>query len=237
MAPVTVSGQVDWRDPPFVSPGMIRLSLDTQGRLIRFEAVAEAVVEEVTATEHSDADWSALFAAAGLDPASFTPVEPSWTPGVYCDTRTAWDGSYPEAPEYPLHIEAGSFGGRPVYFRMIGPWEEPPGSSSLFDTTGEKIGVGVFLTLFSVVPLGAGLIAFRHLKAGLRLRHFVRDLAIHRRPHAIDLRVGHAVAGVWQRRGFRTAVLDPVSGRRAVRPALLAACHGLLDATAGREVP
>ncbi|MHC4447900.1 MAG: hypothetical protein ACYSXF_08995 [Planctomycetota bacterium] len=158
---------------------MIRLSLDTQGRLIRFEAVAEAVVEEVTATEHSDADWSALFAAAGLDPASFTPVEPSWTPGVYCDTRTAWDGSYPEAPEYPLHIEAGSFGGRPVYFRMIGPWEEPPGSSSLFDTTGEKIGVGVFLTLFSVVPLGAGLIAFRHLKAGRGDRKGAFRLAVY----------------------------------------------------------
>ena len=179
MAPITVSGQVDWRDPPFRIPGMIRLSLDTQGQLIRFEAIAEAVVEEDAAAEHGAADWSALFGAAGLDAAAFTPVEPSWTPSVYCDTRAAWDGSYPESPEYSLHIEAGSFGGRPVYFRTIGPWEEPPGSSSLFDTTGERIVAGVFLTLFFVVPVGAGLIAFRHLKAGRGDRRGAFRLAVY----------------------------------------------------------
>ena len=40
-----------------------------------------------------------------------------------------WAGVYPEAPHIPLRVEAGKLDGRPVYFRLGGPWEGPAGAA------------------------------------------------------------------------------------------------------------
>jgi len=40
-----------------------------------------------------------------------------------------WAGVYPEAPHIPLRVEAGELDGRPVYFRLGGPWEGPAGAA------------------------------------------------------------------------------------------------------------
>jgi serine/threonine-protein kinase len=73
-------------------------------------------------------DWAALFAAAGLEVSEFSPAPPApkWDPPVPVDERRAWMGAYPGRPEWPLHIEAGSFHGSPVYFRCVPPWDCPP---------------------------------------------------------------------------------------------------------------
>jgi serine/threonine-protein kinase len=177
MAPEHVNGRIAWNDPPFLMPGMIRARLDPQGRLILFEAVPPG--RDIAGDRAPSApEWSGLFADAGLDPAAFTATTPEWTPPMYCDTRAAWLGVYPDAPETVLRVEAGAYAGTPVYFRLIAPWEEPPGSPSVMDI-GEKVGSAFFVTLFCVIPVAAGLIAWRHLRAGRGDRRGAARLALY----------------------------------------------------------
>ena len=106
-----------YTDPRFDVPGMARLQLDPRGRLVTFESVP-AEAEETAAPF----DWHALFAAAGFDMRQFAPVEPRWTPPAAFDVRAAWSG--PAGP-YQVRVEAASWRGKPVSFRVIGPWTRP----------------------------------------------------------------------------------------------------------------
>ena len=105
-------------------PGMVSIELDTRGRLRRLEAVPPDLTD--SADDTNEPDWGALFAAASLDPENFSPVEPRWFPPRYADRRAAWDGIYPDAPEIPIRVEAASFHGRAVAFRIVEPWSAPP---------------------------------------------------------------------------------------------------------------
>jgi serine/threonine-protein kinase len=112
-----------FNDPPLLVSGAVDLTLDPRGRLLSFWAVPPQAGE---ATGPAPApDWSALFAEAGLDIANFTPATSRWLPPVNCDSRAAWEGVYPYQSQFPLHIEAAAYRGRPVYFEMIGPWDKP----------------------------------------------------------------------------------------------------------------
>lgn len=110
-------------DPPPSAPGMVRLQLDTKGRLRQLQAMpptSDADRESSAATR-----WEDLFTVAGLDIDLFVPSTPKWIPSTYADERAAWGGAYPDAPEIPIRIEAASFRGRVVDFRIVEPWGEP----------------------------------------------------------------------------------------------------------------
>ena len=113
------------RDPPDSLPGMVSLQLDTFGRLRRLEAFPPDLTD--SADETKEPDWTALFAAAGLDQEDFTSAEPRWSPPRFASRRAAWEGTYPDAPEIPVRIETASFAGRPTSFRVVEPWSEPAG--------------------------------------------------------------------------------------------------------------
>ena len=110
---------VDYDDPPFDQSGMLRLETDPDGKLIGFEAVPPQV--EKPAPPAAPFDWNKLFLAAGLDPTQFQTTEPTWTPLANWDTRAAWTGTDP-ATGAKLRIEAAAWRGRPVFYRIIGPW-------------------------------------------------------------------------------------------------------------------
>ena len=110
-------------DPPPINSGMVGLNLDPQGRLIQFDAVPPQVEEKPESSRPPD--WPALFAAAGLDMTRFAPAEPQWVSLAGFDARAAWTGSYAQSPELPLRVEAASWRGKPVFFRVIGPWSRP----------------------------------------------------------------------------------------------------------------
>ncbi len=110
-------------DPSVTTPGMVLLETDSSGRLLRLEAVPPDFEE--TPTRNVETDWSRLFAAAGLNEAELEPAEPLWFPENFADERAAWEGRYPDAPEVPIRIEAASFLGRPISFRVVEPWNEP----------------------------------------------------------------------------------------------------------------
>jgi serine/threonine protein kinase len=112
---------VSANDPPFTEPGMVRLFLDTRGRLASFQAVPAR--SESVGQPRLETNWALVFNEAGLNIADFKPVEPQFTPPVYADTRLAWDGVFPEQPTIPLHIEADSCRGKPVHFNTMGPWD------------------------------------------------------------------------------------------------------------------
>ena len=103
-------------------PGMTTLTLDTLGRLRSFYAVPPA---QSSGADTAAPDWSPFFAESGLDQTKFQTVPSTWTPPHETTARAAWEGSYPDQPDLKIHIEAGAFEGKPVYFEIIDAWDQP----------------------------------------------------------------------------------------------------------------
>jgi hypothetical protein len=149
-------------DPPEDSPGMLYVTLEPQGRLMGFKAVPPQFDE--SKGPWPVPDWSVLFAAAGLDAAKFTPVDPQWAPAVMADSRAAWTGVYPEAPTIPIRVEAASFHGKPVSFAQVLSFPDTPRSSSV--SGGRSAGDLVYVTLQLIVMIGMIPFARYNLRLG-----------------------------------------------------------------------
>ncbi|HLK47801.1 MAG TPA: serine/threonine-protein kinase [Bryobacteraceae bacterium] len=150
------NAQTRFDDPPFELPRMIRLRLDPAGKLQQFEAIPPRVEAPAPAGSF---DWNKLFQAAGLDLTRFQPAEPQWASPANWDQRAAWTAG-------SLRIEAAAWRGRPVSFRIIGPWTVPPRGPQPAGL-GPTIKVVVLYAFF----LGAGIAAwlnFQARKADLR---------------------------------------------------------------------
>jgi serine/threonine-protein kinase len=150
--------------PPQDVSGMATVMLDPQGLLLRLEIVPPQMEEIAGAAPPPD--WSLLFSEAGLDPRNFTSVPSTWTPPMYGDVRTAWEGEFPEAPDRKMHVEAAGFQGRPVYFRILGPWTRPERMKPQQLAPGQKFAQNFFIALVLTALAGALLIARRNLKLG-----------------------------------------------------------------------
>jgi serine/threonine protein kinase/class 3 adenylate cyclase len=143
-------------DPPNSISGMCQILLDTQGHLLKFEAVPPQLD---TSTEVATApNWGALFAAAGLDATQFRAAAPQWTPLAATDARAAWEGTWPGHPELPLRVEAAGYRSKPVYLNLVSPWINPNRMQEEQRSTGELIQIAILLTVFfSIVLLGIAL--------------------------------------------------------------------------------
>ena len=162
LEPVNAYGAVTASDPPAEVSGMVQLQLDPQGRMLTFHAVPPQV--ESPAATANPPDWNRFFAAAGLDPARFTAAEPQWAPLAHFDARAAWTGSFPQAAGVALRVEAASWRGRLVDFRLIGPWTRPERMQPFELTSGEQVGQWVFILVPVLVFLAAMLFAWRNLR-------------------------------------------------------------------------
>src|SRR5215212_9044706 len=171
--------EVTQTDPPRTVSGMANLSLDMRGRLLAFEGVPPqtAPPQEQPAASF---DWTPLFTEAGLDPAAFRRVEPTWIPPHAFDERAAWEGAYPGQPDAPLRVEAAAFRGRPVYFQLVNPWNQPMREAQTPLPAGVRILLAVIVVLFFAMMIGAALLARHNLRLGrgdrrgaLRLASFV----------------------------------------------------------------
>ncbi|HEV2802718.1 MAG TPA: serine/threonine-protein kinase [Pyrinomonadaceae bacterium] len=111
-------------------------------------------------------DWSPLFREAGLDISNFRPVESRWTPPRHADTRAAWEGAYPARPDLPLKIEAAAYGGRPVYFELIGAWRAPARQTPFEESTAERTFFAFLLFFYFGALVLAALLAWRNLRLG-----------------------------------------------------------------------
>src|SRR5262249_46319846 len=81
-------GTITNNSPPNIEPGMIRMTLDANGRLVGLDVRPWAEGNATTSVEPS-----ALFVAAGLNPSRFTPVPPRAIPPMTNDARMAWTGT------------------------------------------------------------------------------------------------------------------------------------------------
>ncbi len=161
---ITSFGSANINDPPVTVPGMLTVVMDLDGSLRRFAAVPPE--REPPPSVPAPPDWKALFAAAHLDPAKFTPAEPEWSPSVVTDTRAAWTGPYRDRTDLPVRIEAASFHGRPVYFQIIFPWTSANRFTPTVATTWEKLRSFGSYTLGALVLLAALIFAHYNWKAG-----------------------------------------------------------------------
>ncbi len=153
------TGEITYDLPANVEPEMIRLALDSKGRLIAFEARPKATRKGAEVGRAFD--WGALFVASGLNPARFTSALPERTPPVAFDTGAAWTGTYAEDRPERIHVEAAAWEGRPVYFDVVGDWHQQSES-----TARPRPVQAVSAFLFVCVLVGAGLIAWRNLRLG-----------------------------------------------------------------------
>lgn len=154
-------------DPsPYVS-GMIHVVTDMEGRLLRFTAAPSVVETGGKAQSVPPApDWRSLFDQAGLAIDDFNTTEPQRVPPVYGDMRAAWEGVFPAQPETRVRIEAASLGERPVYFEIIGEWEEAAGLQTPSASAASTRFFATIFVVFMTVILVAGLLAKRNLRLG-----------------------------------------------------------------------
>jgi predicted Ser/Thr protein kinase len=171
-------------DPPTVISGMINLELDPQGRLTYFQAIPPQ--KETSAAAASAFDWNVLFGAAGLDQTQFLKADPAWNSLAAADTRMAWGGTWPGTSR-PLHIEAASFRGKPVFFSLIGDWTKPTRMKQEERSRWKKAGDIFAVCLVIAVLLGAVFLARRNYRQGkgdreggarLALVMFALDMAL-----------------------------------------------------------
>ncbi len=158
----TVEG-VNEQTPSHNVPGMVTLTVDTVGRLRSFYAVPPA---KSSGADVAAADWSSLFTESGLDQTRFQPVPSIWTPPHQATERAAWEGSYPDQPDLKIHVEAGAFEGKPVYFEIFDAWDQPSGAHASISRFRHRALIVLLLAIFMTVMVGGALLALRNVKLG-----------------------------------------------------------------------
>ena len=154
---------VSQEDPPVVKTGMVLMSVDTEGRLFFFDAVPERSAEP----QHKEPfQWSVLFQEAGLDMTQFVASTPQEIPLQAYDERMSWIGKYPEAPGYPIRIEAAAFHRKPVYFDIFGPWRTSSFRLDIQAPMNERVTGILLLSLFYGVLIICALLALKNLRLG-----------------------------------------------------------------------
>jgi serine/threonine-protein kinase len=155
---------------------MLDIALDTEGRLI---ALAAAPPQLENAEPKTPApDWKALFDEAGLRMEDFTPSEPRWVPPMAYDTRAAWEGVFPAAPETPMRVEAAAFKGRHVYFEVLGPWSQPYRMRPYEASAGMTRRFVLIFLVFMAAIVTCAVLARRNLRLGRGDRKGAKRLAI-----------------------------------------------------------
>ncbi len=117
-------------DPPLSEPGMCLLILDSDGKLLEWQAVPTPA-DVVRTVDDADQWRRVLLSAAGLDRIQFENLfardrvsEANRSPPIFADTWEVW-----QSKSTSTIVEAAALHGIPVYFRMIQKRPEK-GSSS-----------------------------------------------------------------------------------------------------------
>jgi serine/threonine-protein kinase len=158
MNPFNNVGAITSGSPPLTSVGMMRVRLDPSGRLQELSVVPPDVPE--SPGPWTEPDWTPLFAAAGLTQGEWTPTPSTWAAPHDTDVRRAWKKD-------TVLLEAASFRGRPVWFRVIPDWRQPAEVARAAGANrGAEIATYIVNAVIILVIAGAGLIARRHIRTG-----------------------------------------------------------------------
>jgi hypothetical protein len=169
-----IPGVVTYDDPPMITSVMVDVWMDDEGRLGWFQAIpdekeeapASASAAGVTAiNEIKKPDWGVLFAAAEIDSSQLKSAPSTWNSLAASDYREAWDGTWPGSGR-PLHVEAASLRGKPVYFALSGPWTKASRMPPPEQTGSARFKSLMSLTIVGLILAGGLFFAFLNLKRG-----------------------------------------------------------------------
>jgi serine/threonine-protein kinase len=111
-------GFVSRENPPPTQPGMVAVSIDSNGRLHDFLAIP---YDGVNAPAESPQPET-FFRAAGLDFARFQETGTTELPPYAGDTHKAWKGPHPKLPDTEVTVEYATWKGRVTMFKARLPW-------------------------------------------------------------------------------------------------------------------
>lgn len=154
LVPNSQTGRVTTFDPPNLTAGMARVSVDSRGRLV--DLFIAPPQRDTTPPTAEAPPWAPLFTAAGLIEADLVSSVPSWNPAIDCDVRVAWEGHYPEQEQVPIRIEAGGYRGQAVYFRIITPWTTAEREAA---SGSDRLQAAALVFLNTLFLIGAALLA------------------------------------------------------------------------------
>ncbi len=136
----------DIDDPPHLGRSEAAVLLNPRGDLLALRAIPP---DSVRGSGDAGAAWRVAFAAAGLDPAGFTPAPNVRPVPAVCDSALAWRGPA-RAGSPPAMLEMGASRGRLVWFER----NRPGGWTG--DPLAEHRAPGAdWLEVFYFVPLAA----------------------------------------------------------------------------------
>ena len=132
-------GHIDVDHPPHNVPGMLRVNVDGNGRLVDFSEVprpADPALAPAVGPE-------TVFRAARLDMAAFTETTPVKYPSFAFDQLRAWKGPHPHLAGMQLQVEAAWWKGRIVRVRVLYPWEQKPDAPARAGSTLQLRDIGI----------------------------------------------------------------------------------------------
>ena len=156
-------GKVDLYDPPPLDSGMLSIEVDSRGRLTYFQTIPPQ--RDLSPPTNTEVDWKPVFEMAGLDLSQFKPAQTTWNPLAASEARSAWTGEWP-GTKYPLRVEAASYRGRPVFFKLIGDWVKPDRMTRDDDPLRKKIGLVVEALVVLFLIAGSVVLARRNYLLG-----------------------------------------------------------------------
>jgi len=118
---------VSKNDPPPTLTGMVGLCLKGNGDLIEFYAVPQKIRDQVARQKNTD--WERFFKHAGLVISQFTELKDEHLmglPPIPADYLLVWEGLSPSG-EQKVRVEAASYRGTPIYFKVSEPRSLPQG--------------------------------------------------------------------------------------------------------------
>jgi eukaryotic-like serine/threonine-protein kinase len=177
LVPLNAASIASWLlDPPDSTPGMARVGLDADGRLISLLVVPG---ERTPGSAPPEPDWGPLLRASGVDATSLVVVPAEWAPPVFADRRAAWTGTWPGKPDVALRIEAAAADGKPVSLRIILPWTRPAEELEPRRSILRLASQLARVLLPGVVVVTSGFVALRNVRRGRGDRRGALRLALY----------------------------------------------------------
>ncbi len=155
-----LSGLVDRTDPPPTTPGMVQMQLDGSARLRDFFAIPPPGMDPARPVPPE-----AVFSAAQLDVAKFTPAAPITMPRGPSDTFLAWRGVHPVLPNTPVTVEIAWWKGRVTDARVLTPWA-PAGTRPVASPVIARVGDIIAFSMTLAGILVAAMLSRRNWKLG-----------------------------------------------------------------------
>jgi serine/threonine-protein kinase len=158
-------------DPPQAGAGSVAVMLTIDGRLLGLQAIARtdslAPAPDSGAGRAAASTWTALLAQAAIDTSRLVPEAREWAAPVATDTTIAWRIADPRALGGQVHVRAGAYRGRPVYFAITDSLGsataavEPPSGSDEWEYS-DWLNFSIWISML----VAAAVLARRNLRLG-----------------------------------------------------------------------